>query len=957
MPLERCFLGWDTSLSTRVREYLLPEELSGPVDLGTELVVVQTRQAGRRLRESLALYCEQQNTALLSARVETSDFFLRSTNESTDKANSIEVTAVWAEVLLKADLADYRGLFPIGAPTQDFSWALHTTEIIQQLRNELVDGGYSITGIVENFIDILEEPERWRDLARLETAYLSRFRETGKQDPYKAMLALAENPELPPEIEKVVLAAVFDPTPLMVRALEHIAKRTTVVVLVYAPEAMANYFDDWGRPLAKQWDEVHVDIPKSETNVILSGSPRSQSSKVLQLIAEESTRFGPADIAIGVPDREIIPFLEAELEQNKLPPFNPAGISLSEHPIYQLLKAFRSLVNEGGYTDFSSFLRHSAVIEFLQKTKEVQPYLLLKELDEFQNNFLPLDWEKVAGYFSPGTFKQMGSQQEYGQLCKAVAFIDEQIKNMNNNEIADALCLLLQSVYEGKMLNPNVPDDAEFIKAADKVNGVLRELSCGVVRELKMDKQNALSLLLYSLGQQSYYQERKGAVIDLERWLELPWNDASLMIVTGMNDGIVPAGKLSDIFLPDTLRSQLKLRNDADRLAGDIYLMHALIESRQTSGRICFVVGKTSSVGDPLKPSRLLFRCDDGELPQRAGRLFGEAEERRDNYPPSASFLLKVSPFADVTADKLSLKTMSVTKFKDYLSCPFRFYMKYILGMEELGDEKMELDALDFGSMLHKVLHDMTLDEEMSRCDDETKLVSYLYRQADEWIRNRFGASPPLQVEIQLASAKQRLRAAAHVQVELSEQGWQVEKSELKLKTELSGMTIRGRIDRIDRHQKTGAIRILDYKTTDNVRKPQQEHLGTISTGLAEHVVTKSNGKDKCWRDLQLPLYYLLLARSDIEVPEKVELGYFNLPKAVTDTELNIWHDFNDELLNSARACAEGIIKDVKAHKFWPPSAKVPYDDFEKLFPIAMSESVDVGDFELYMKEGRGEQW
>ena len=45
----------------------------------------------------------------------------------------------------------------------------------------------------------------------------------------------------------------------------------------------------------------------------------------------------------------------------------------------------------------------------------------------------------------------------------------------------------------------------------------------------------------------------------------------------------------------------------------------------------------------------------------------------------------------------------------------------------------------------------------------------------------------------------------------------------------------------------------------------------------------------------------------------------------------------------------------MKAQKFWPPSAKVQYDDFEKLFPMAVSECVDGDVFELYLKEGRSE--
>jgi len=955
MPVERCFLGWDAPLTTKVREYLLPEELSGPVDLGSELLVVPTKQAGRRLREALALYCEQQNTALLSARVETSDFFLRSKKTQTGEANRIEVAGVWADVLLKANLDEYPGLFPSGVPNQDYSWALHTTELLQRLRNDLLDGGYSIASVVTNFEEVLEELARWRDLARLEVVYLSRLKKMGKQDPCEAMLARASNPEMPQEIDRIVLAAVSDPTPLMLRALEYIAKQTMVVVLVHAPATMSDYFDSWGRPIPVQWDSISCDIPGAERNIILAGTPRSQSHEVLQLIAEEADHFGSADIAIGVSDRGIVPFLEAELEKEKLPPFDPADIPLKEHPIYQLIEAFRVLVSEGSYASFSSFLRHAAVLDFLQERYEIMSDKLLEELDKFQNYFLPMDWRDIVSHFLPGgpSFKE--NQQKYGLLEKAVSFIDEQIKALKDTEIAEALCSMLQSLYEVRILKSNEPADGEFIKAANKVNDVLRDFSSDVIRALGMDRQSLLTLLMYDLCRQNYAHERKGAVIDLEGWLELPWNDASFMIVTGMNDGVVPGGKISDIFLPDTLRSQLKLRSDADRLAENAYLMCALIESRREGGRICFIAGKTSAIGDPLRPSRLLFRCDDEELPNRARRLFGEADERHENYPPAISFMIKASPPVDITPGKLSLKTMSATKFKEYLSCPFRFYLKYILGMEELGDEKMEMDALDFGSMMHDVLYTMTADAKMRRCYEETELVKYLYKQVEFWIAGRFGAAPPLQVEIQLASARQRLRAAAKVQVELLEQGWEVEESELWLETEIGGMPVRGQIDRIDRNRETGAIRILDYKTTDIAQSPQKAHLGAPAKDAVIYTVVDCSGKEKCWQELQLPLYYMLLA-DNRELSEKVELGYFNLPKAVTDTALYIWDDFNDALLKSAWNCAEGIINDISERRFWPPSEKVKYDDFEKLFPIAATECVDVEDFEKFMNKAEREK-
>jgi hypothetical protein len=98
------FLGWDAPVTTKVQQFLLPPResmISGPVDLENQLIVVPTRQAGRRLREALAMHCAEQNTALLSPRVVTPAFFLHSEHESSRAANQTEVTAVWIDVLMK----------------------------------------------------------------------------------------------------------------------------------------------------------------------------------------------------------------------------------------------------------------------------------------------------------------------------------------------------------------------------------------------------------------------------------------------------------------------------------------------------------------------------------------------------------------------------------------------------------------------------------------------------------------------------------------------------------------------------------------------------------------------------------------------------------------------------------------------------------------------------------------
>ena len=950
MPVERHFLGWNTAVTTKVREFLLPSQLSGPVDLEPQLMVVPTRQAGRRLREALAMHCAEQNTALLSPRVVTPTFFLHSEHESMKMANQTEVTAVWIDVLMKADLSQYSEFFPARTTEQSFTWAMHTSGLMQRLRDTLVDGGQCIADIYGKFGNILEEQERWEDMAKLETAYLARLEELGLEDPHELTLRRAEEPELPKGIERIVVAAVPDPTPLMLRALEYLASQVTIAILVHAPESMADYFDDWGRPITEKWDESQIAIPDAKRNLLLTDSPMSQSRKVVGVMAEESHRFGPADIAIGVPNSEVTPFLMADLADKDLIAFDPAGKSMAEHPLYRLLESFHALVTEKTYASFSAFLRHADVLTFLKQKHSLSTRWLLEESDKFQNQHLPLGMEDITRHL---VHSGPGRQEDYRgfrNLRKAVVFIHEQMELFHDQDIDSSVRSLLQTLYEVRTVNPNDPEDEEFIVASGLIDATLRELASEVISKLGIEKANALEMLLQRLATQRYYLERKGAVIDLEGWLELPWNSARLLIVTGMNDGFVPDGHLSDVFLPDTLRKQLDLRCDADRLARDAYMMRGLIESHHEDGRVCFLLSKTGAAHDPLKPSRLLFRCSDAELLQRARQLFGDPGDEQDNYPPTISFRLEASPPPDISADKLTAMRLSVTRLKEYLICPFRFYLKNILDMEELDDEKAEMDALDFGSLVHDVLRKMAQSDEMGRCDNHLKLSEFLCAEAENWAAERFGHPLPLQIRIQLDAAKQRLRAAARVQADLVKEGWVILDSELRIEGELSGVSIGGRIDRIDRHIETGQIRILDYKTSDNLQRPDEAHFGSVADEVADYMRVNVDGKERRWVDLQLPLYRILLPKEQL-YENKIELGYFNLPKAVDDTGVVIWEDLNDELLKSARTCAEFIVEDIRNRRFWPPVERVQNDDFESLFPVGVPDCIDVPAFEAFMRK------
>jgi ATP-dependent helicase/nuclease subunit B len=95
------------------------------------------------------------------------------------------------------------------------------------------------------------------------------------------------------------------------------------------------------------------------------------------------------------------------------------------------------------------------------------------------------------------------------------------------------------------------------------------------------------------------------------------------------------------------------------------------------------------------------------------------------------------------------------------------------------------------------------------------------------------------------------------------------------------------------------------------------------------------------WTDLQLPLY---LAAMAWELGVAATAGYCNLPKAVGETGLILWEDYDAGWRAAARRCVEGVVAGVTAGRFWPPTEVPPREEddlFAGLFHQGTADSVD----------------
>ncbi|TFH35400.1 MAG: hypothetical protein E4G93_03830, partial [Dehalococcoidia bacterium] len=395
MTVSRHFLGWDEPVVTKVRRFLVGDDTPAPDALAGLLLLVPTQQSGRRLRQSLALHAAGHGVQLGHLRPRLPIDLVRPLASDVHVASPMECLALWTRVLLDVDYSQLLSLFPTGDGDRGFSWALATARLLQNLRNQLAAGGLTIRKVATDFSEVLEEPQRWGELAWLEESYLRRVEQAGRIDPGESRIRQAAAPHVPEGTTRIVLACTPDPDSIALAALARLSSDYEVQVLIHAPDEMSHRFDEWGRPTIAEWRDAIVEIPDTRRNLRLSGVPSEQSKLAMSILAEDM--FGPLDIGIGMPDSEVVPFMAAEMARVGVEPFSPEGKPLSAHPLFVLLERYGSLVDNRSYASVAAFLRHPDVLHHLYHDLGLSSRRLLTELDEFQNMHLPADLQDILG--------------------------------------------------------------------------------------------------------------------------------------------------------------------------------------------------------------------------------------------------------------------------------------------------------------------------------------------------------------------------------------------------------------------------------------------------------------------------------------------------------------------------------------------------------------------------------
>lgn len=870
MAIERIFFNWKVSFLRQAASFLVEHyTLGNNINMSSALIVVPGRRVGRRLIELLVEAADGQGKALELPRIVTTGALPESLyRPARPYANELERRMAWVSALQEVPLNKLQMLLAESPKIEDLVPWLDLADRIDVLYSELSAADRTFTDVATQVLqDLGEVPaQRWALLDQVKDKYLEHLVVLGLSDQHDCRRLALHTHEVFFDQEIYLLA-----TPdlnCVTRQFLQLANDSLVVAMINAPEEEQGSFDQFGCLVVEKW--VNRPIVVDDRQLLLVDRPADQAQAVIECLRQFGSRYTPQQVVVGLADPEISPFIVEVMSTNGIVARPAAGIPIAMTAPFRLLRALSRYMSSHSFFDLATLLRHSdfSRLVLAKIGLEMTDRELSVLLDEYHSQHFPGRVVLGGGLNSEWP---VGCDDRLDKVL-AVTFTLLQDLLISGehflSEWAYHLSDFLADVYGDRELNRHKSVDRQLIDVCEKISQQLHSLSqlkCARLVEAPV----AIAVLIESMKCVEVPEEPLIDAVELLGWLELVLDDSEALIVTSMNEGFVPQTLNADPFLPNGLRQELGLPDNDRRYARDAYALTTLLAGRE---EIRFIVGKHGLAGEPLLPSRLLLTADSYSVAIRLEKFFAAKPllvGGRNELIRYVEVSVPPKPKPTVVADPLRI---SVTSLRDYLECPYLYYLRNCLKLRQLDDSARELDALQFGNLAHSVLKDFS-SSEIKLSSDSEQIKKFLWVALRRCVRVIFGAQPPPSVQLQIFQLRQRFAVFAQKQAEWRSQGWSMIDSEFSLERSLpvdgpgKNVILHGRIDRLDRHDLTGSWTVFDYKTGENVKQPERQHQ-----------------RGKGWVDLQLPAYrYLLANRGEIEL-DQLDLGYFSLGAGVSQS-------------------------------------------------------------------------
>jgi ATP-dependent helicase/nuclease subunit B len=313
--------------------------------------------------------------------------------------------------------------------------------------------------------------------------------------------------------------------------------------------------------------------------------------------------------------------------------------------------------------------------------------------------------------------------------------------------------------------------------------------------------------------------------------LETRTLDFKNVIMLSVNEGVLPAGKRGNSFVPFDIRREFGLPVYSDRDAVFAYHFYRLLQRCET---MTLIYNTTPDEMGGGEKSRFILQIEH-EL-QREGIQYSERF-----YSPAVSLgqvsqTISVDKSPDIIArlTEMAQHGLSPTALTTYVNCPLKFYFTYVLKVSEDNTPGDSMDAPTFGTGIHETLK--SLYEPFVKKPLTVAMLDSIASEANPSLHEQFlkaynnndinYGKNLLMLKVAESFLKRFIRLEKELLESLQQEGKHLTidaveyefgtSSPIWLEVPFAGndhfkVRLRGKADRIDRIG--SAIRVIDYKT------------------------------------------------------------------------------------------------------------------------------------------------
>ncbi|MCE9620195.1 MAG: PD-(D/E)XK nuclease family protein [Planctomycetes bacterium] len=948
---ERHFLGWTESAAQSVARWLserseaLAAMVDGVLDFSSVLVVVPG--AGAR-RQVLAALRNAIKGAMIPPEMATPGKFVLSafqTPAGACVAGPLDRLAALSRALAKEESLRST-LIPAARGTSLAALARPARRLLDVI-DRADDAHWSVEAIAR--LDLLQASptmrEAWEQLAQLRVAMKGELSQMGRANGME-LLERSDVIDLAargwkPRCGALILAGLPD----LARNVAFLSRELAgmqcngapvqVHALVLAPQSHESGFDDLGVVV----ESGFTSGPELADSMIeVAEDPADQAAAALARYSMLAGASDTGDTALVLADESMLPTMSRAFAEHGRTVHAGSGLRFSQTEIGKCLERLERAAQSGEPASFVELIRIAAITG----APEDNAIDLVQELDKLRERMKPGStaalWTRFK--FTSGEERKKVAEAIESKLSWCLADLSPEAGT--TRPLGERWGQLVQ--WMPAMFAQS--DSAVTARALEEFVKTMRRAQESAAAGEVGTAADALSLALMLCADISVPDSSDATSVDTVGWLETLFEPARKFVLAGVCEGSLPSSPQADGWFNEAIRQRIGLPSRATRFARDAYLLSALA-ARSGADQLAIIAGRSGSDGDPLKPSRLLLPKDPVANARRILLLTDPLAAPIRHRPVFQWKAGKRSAFAIPPVPQAKApEVMNATDFSAYIKNPYRYWLEKILQLNAPEPDEMELNAADFGNLLHDAVQGLAEESVVSLdgdvADYEERCLAHLKKKLHEKAAHKYGSSLRPSIQLQVREIERRLAHLVnwhHQQIRL---GWSVKVVEwatiVTIDVDGQEQKISMRVDRIDFHPDHG-WRIIDYKSSDK------------GFDFKKKVF---NGRE--WIDLQLPLYKGLVGQCAADeaalaglaeaAADKIEAGVLSMPAS---NEPCAWCPLAAPVESGLEAARE-VIRCIRAGKF----ADTGEDQGEKFARVRRALCLPTGESDASDESGEG---